>query len=317
MTDSIEITLSGIAVPLERLRALRPDNVDAIAESMNAVGQLQDVLLRDRPGGGYWLVAGRHRLEAVRKLKWETVRCTILEDVSADEAELIEIDENLIRAELTPAEQAMHITRRKELYEKLHPETRHGGDRRSTSQKENLKTFVINTARKTRRGRSTVAKAATRGKKVKVLADIAGTSLDKGTELDALGKLSEAEQKKLAERAKAGENVSAMKPVEATVRAKTAAGAVILMFTPKADGVPGAVDDDVDAEDGSDDDVDLNDHRVGANVVYASISNIEMAKTTPEVFWAVFGSVNSKPSAEKWLNAAIRTLRAIKKGMPK
>lgn len=36
--DSIEITLSGIAVPPERLRALRSDNVDAIAESMKTQG---------------------------------------------------------------------------------------------------------------------------------------------------------------------------------------------------------------------------------------------------------------------------------------
>jgi hypothetical protein len=100
------------------------------------------------------------------------------------QAELIEIDENLVRAELTPVEQTMHITKRKELYEKLHPETKQGnapgagkGRGKQASQKENLP-FIINTARKTRRGRSTVAKAATRGKKVKVLADIAGTSLD-------------------------------------------------------------------------------------------------------------------------------------------
>jgi ParB/RepB/Spo0J family partition protein len=211
--SSTMVTLSGIAVPPERLRAFRPDNVEAISESMNAQGQLQEVLLRHRPGGGHWLVAGYHRLEAARKLKWETVRCIILEDVDADHAELIEIDENLIRAELTPVEQAMHITRRKELYEKLHPETKNGANqhtKRVAQVEQPSKAFVINTARKTRKGRSTVQKAATRGKKVKVLADIAGTSLDKGTELDALAKLSECEQKKLATRAKAGEKVSAM-----------------------------------------------------------------------------------------------------------
>jgi ParB family chromosome partitioning protein len=120
------IALSGITAPLERLRALRQDNIDAIAESMKTVGQLQDILLCERLGHGYWVVAGHHRLEAARKLKWDTVRCTILEDIDADEAELIEIDENLIRAELSPAEQALHITRRKELYEKLHPETKQG-----------------------------------------------------------------------------------------------------------------------------------------------------------------------------------------------
>lgn len=109
------ITLSGIAVSPERLRALRQGSVDALAESMSKIGQLHELLVRVRPDHGYWLVAGQHRLEAARKLKWEAVRCTVLEDIGADEAELVEIDENLIRTELTPAEEAMHIARRKEL----------------------------------------------------------------------------------------------------------------------------------------------------------------------------------------------------------
>jgi N6-adenosine-specific RNA methylase IME4 len=42
-----------------------------------------------------------------------------------------------------------------------------------------------------------------------VLPDIVGTTLDQGAELDALSKLPESEQRKLAKRAKAGEKVSA------------------------------------------------------------------------------------------------------------
>ena len=36
------------------------------------------------------------------------------------------IDENLCRAELSPAQEALHISRRKELYEIQHPETANG-----------------------------------------------------------------------------------------------------------------------------------------------------------------------------------------------
>ena len=90
----------------------------------------------------------------------------------------------------------------------------HGGDRRSagarsSSQNENLKAFVADIAVKTGKGRSTVARDATRAKKVAVLDDIAGTCLDKGDEIDALGKLPEGEQRKLATAARAGEKVSA------------------------------------------------------------------------------------------------------------
>jgi len=75
----------------------------------------------------------------------------------------------------------------------------HGGDRRSagarsSSQNENLKAFVTDIAVKTGKGRSTVARDVTRAKKVAVLDDIAGTCLDKGDEIDALGKLPEGER---------------------------------------------------------------------------------------------------------------------------
>ena len=45
------------------------------------------------------------------------------------ETELIEIDENLCRAELTPSQRAMAIKRRKQVWEALHPE---GGNTVST-----------------------------------------------------------------------------------------------------------------------------------------------------------------------------------------
>ena len=69
-------------------------------------------MLRPRGTAGYWLVAGHHRLEAARKLKWEAIAAIIFDGMDADEAELAEIDENLIRAELSPIERALHVTSR-------------------------------------------------------------------------------------------------------------------------------------------------------------------------------------------------------------
>jgi hypothetical protein len=91
-----------------------------------------------------------------------------------------------------------------------------------------LKAFVADIAVKTGKGRSTVARDVTRAKKVAVLDDIAGTSLDKGDEIDALGKLPEGEQRKLATAARAGEKVSAkarkprQKGADTAVRTTTA-----------------------------------------------------------------------------------------------
>jgi hypothetical protein len=81
------------------------------------------------------------------------------------------------------------------LYERLHPETKHGavGRRGKSSQNatsfELADAFIDDTAKKTGKHRATVARKAARAKKVAVLPDIVGTSLDKGAEIDALAKL--------------------------------------------------------------------------------------------------------------------------------
>ena len=208
------INIDTIAIS-DRLRALREDGIEDLVASFNMVGQLNPVTVRPQKGGGYVLIAGLRRLEAAKHCGWKSIHCIVKRDLDADKAELAEIDENLMRAELSPAERAMHIERRKKLYEKAHPEAKHGGDRKSAesagsrSQDENLKSFVADTAKKTGKGRSTVARDVTRANKVVVLDDIVGTTLDEGAELDAMAKLPEAEQRKLAARAKAGEKVSA------------------------------------------------------------------------------------------------------------
>jgi ParB-like chromosome segregation protein Spo0J len=193
-TPLTAIAVHRIVVPSERMRRLRPELVAELVESISAQGLLQPIIVRPRGAANYWLVAGRHRLEAVRQCGHDHIRAVVLDGLDADAALLAEVDENLVRADLSPAERAMHVARRKVLYEKLHPETKHGGDRKSAtaksrSQNENLKTFAADSAQKTGKSRATVARDWTRANKVVVLADIVGTALDEGAEIDALAKL--------------------------------------------------------------------------------------------------------------------------------
>jgi ParB-like chromosome segregation protein Spo0J len=55
------------------------------------------------------------RLKACERLGWDFIPCIFLDEDTAIDREMWGIDENLSRAELTPAEEADHLKRRKEL----------------------------------------------------------------------------------------------------------------------------------------------------------------------------------------------------------
>ena len=187
--------------------------------SIAAQGLLHPITLRKRASdGAHVLVAGRHRLEAVRKLGHQTVAAVILDGADSDRAQLVEIDENLIRADLTPAERAAHQAKRKEIYERLHPETKAGAAQakgmnaaqgRGRQNGDDVNRYTADAAKMTGKSERSIQREAARGTAIPDVAALAGTSLDKCDELDALAKLPADEQHKLAERAKAGEKVSA------------------------------------------------------------------------------------------------------------
>jgi ParB/RepB/Spo0J family partition protein len=214
-----EIRVVDIVVPSERMRKLRDDVVDSLAESIGERGLLQPIVVRPRGATNYWLVAGRHRLEAARQCGHAHIRAVVLDGLDADAALLAEIDENLIRGDLSPAERALHIGRRKELYERLHPTTKAGvaqglGMVRAAIKRAGgqvgpkVDHFTEALAKATGHSRRKIKRDTTRAKRCVVLDDIVGTALDKGEEIDALAKLPEDEQRKLAARVKAGEKVN-------------------------------------------------------------------------------------------------------------
>lgn len=193
---------AAIPIPLvcrgERIRAVVDAKVEALIASIGDCGLLNPITVAPCPtviGGraqdGYLLIAGLHRLEAMVRMGATEIPATVL-DVKGPQAIIAECDENLCGSNLSPAERARFTKRRKEAYEALHPETRHGGDRRSSSQVDNLKAarFTADTAKRTGQSEATIARDAARGASVPepILQEITGTDLDKGTVLDRVAK---------------------------------------------------------------------------------------------------------------------------------
>ena len=120
----------------ERIRPCDDSWVAGLAESMAAVGQKTaiEVVESLRQKGRFELVAGGHRLAAAQRLGWETIRAEIKRferGTPRAHADLLkrlhEIDENLIRHELSALDRAVFLGQRQEVYEALYPETRRGG----------------------------------------------------------------------------------------------------------------------------------------------------------------------------------------------
>ena len=207
-------------------RPLVTADVDKLAASIAQVGLIQPITVREvammqgpLAGSGYQIVAGHHRVAACRALGWTEVDAIVVTAASHLNAELLEIDENLCRSELTASQRAQAIKRRKAIWEALHPgET--GGTTCPTHQPtdalgrkkspQQTQSFAADTAAVSGESKRDVNRHLARAEALgDDLPRVTGTSLDKGVELDALAKLPEADRAELIERAQAGEKVSA------------------------------------------------------------------------------------------------------------
>lgn len=121
----VDIPLDKIKVG-DRLRAVDADYVKVLARSIDD-GDLQTPVIVGTPwaGGMHHLVAGAHRLEAMRMLGRKTIPAVVL-DGDALRRRLVEIDENLYRRELTALDRAAHLAERKRVWEALYPDTKQG-----------------------------------------------------------------------------------------------------------------------------------------------------------------------------------------------
>ena len=197
-------------------RDLVQANVDMLRASIEQVGLIQPI--RVRPAGvivrglgeqGFQIVAGHHRVAAARALGWTEIDA-IVDTAEHLQAELMEIDENLCRAELTASQRAQAIRRRKQIWEALHPNSVQTLDEKKDRGRPTE--FATETAKVSGQSRSGIYQHLARADAIgDDLERVTGTSLDKGVELDALAKLPETDRKDLIARAEAGEEVSARK----------------------------------------------------------------------------------------------------------
>ena len=127
--------------------------ISDLAKSISDVGLLNPITV----DSSYTLIVGLHRLEAAKLLDWEEIECNVC-DMDNIRAELAEIDENVIRRNLSSTEASGLLARRKKLYETLYPETiarnrpghvnNHQSSNDNVSLEPKVKSFVEDTAEK-------------------------------------------------------------------------------------------------------------------------------------------------------------------------
>jgi ParB family chromosome partitioning protein len=206
--------MSATELPLTKLRRrtdarpLRAETINGLADSIREIGVINP--LRVRPISifemgieteGWEITAGRHRFEAAQRAGLAAVPCIIVTDDDLH-AELAMIDENLMRAELSPADRASGTARRKEIYIELHPETANGANQHTRDGQVVQPSFAKATADAIGVDARTVRRDAERGEKISpaVIELVHGTKLDKGTYLDRLKNVDRAEQEAVVRR---------------------------------------------------------------------------------------------------------------------
>lgn len=126
----LDIEVAEIVVPENRARSLDAGWVEGLAKIIRAQGLTNAITVREENGKRV-LVSGLHRLVAFKDLGRETIPARLSTASSDDEAKLEEVMENLGRNELNALDRCHHLYELKNVYEKLHPEVKNGGDRKS------------------------------------------------------------------------------------------------------------------------------------------------------------------------------------------
>lgn len=229
-------------VASDQPRPLLTAEVDKLANSIKQIGLIQPItvtpttVFHGLAEPGWRIVAGHHRVAAVRALGWKEIDAIVIDNERNLQNELVEIDENLCRAELTASQRTAYTKRRKQIWEALHPvkydtvshlpEVNSGQTLPTITERGRGRPegFAAATAKATGQAKRTTNLALARAEALgdTALTKITGTSLDSGVQMDALIQLPVEQRAELIERAVAGEKVSAKQAATAPAIAPTA-----------------------------------------------------------------------------------------------
>ena len=101
-----EIPLEEISdFPNHPFKVKMDEEMQDMKESIRKYGVLVPALVREKPGGGYEMVAG-HRRKMASKLAEQTTMPCLVRNLSEDEAIIVMVDSNLQREQILPSEKA-------------------------------------------------------------------------------------------------------------------------------------------------------------------------------------------------------------------
>lgn len=89
----MKISVNNIVVSENRARNINQKNVEFLMKSINTFGQIVPIFVN-----AYMeLIAGLHRLEAVKALGMDEIECIVTDETNADKLKAMEIQENITR----------------------------------------------------------------------------------------------------------------------------------------------------------------------------------------------------------------------------
>lgn len=212
MTETIHIPVDLIDIPKD-YNPIKPKALEMMIDSFETGGQLQPIQVFRKAAGDkrFILNFGLHRLTAARKLGWPEIDATETTG-DAEARRLAQIDENLVKQDMTELERANLLKERKQIFDAKAGQTGGGKspakltDGRKAGP-QHAKGFDQSTADATGMDKSTIRKLRQRAEKLPadVQDSIKGTEIaDSGVELDALAAVTPAKQRKAVETVKAG-----------------------------------------------------------------------------------------------------------------